>query len=97
MAYKDEYEVARLSLDPRLRTEVAQRFGTGSRMVYRLHPPMLRALGMRGKIAFGPWFRIVLRVLRALRKIRGTSLDPFGHTHVRRTERALIAEYREAA
>ncbi|MGH3756736.1 indolepyruvate ferredoxin oxidoreductase family protein [Actinophytocola sp.] len=96
VAYKDEYEVARLCLDPRLRTEVAERFGAGSRMSYHLRPPILCALGMRGKITLGPWFRVVLRMLRTLRRLRGTPLDPFGYTHIRRTERALISEYRDA-
>ncbi|MEU6037861.1 indolepyruvate ferredoxin oxidoreductase family protein [Actinomadura sp. NPDC047616] len=96
MAYKDEYEVARLSLDPRLRAEIAERFGDGSRVAYRLHPPILRALGYKRKIAFGPWFGGVFRTLRAMRGLRGTPLDPFGHTRVRRTERALVAEYRRA-
>ncbi|WP_285493474.1 indolepyruvate ferredoxin oxidoreductase family protein [Actinomadura sp. NBRC 104425] len=96
MAYKDEYEVARLSLDPRLRAEIADRFGDRARVAYRLHPPILRALGFKRKIAFGPWFNGVFRVLRAMRRLRGTPFDPFGRTRVRRTERALVAEYRRA-
>jgi indolepyruvate ferredoxin oxidoreductase len=96
MAYKDEYEVARLSLDPRLGAEIAERFGDGARIAYRLHPPVLRALGMRRKIALGPWFRVVFRALHAARRLRGTPLDPFGRTRIRRTERALITEYRQA-
>jgi indolepyruvate ferredoxin oxidoreductase len=96
MAYKDEYEVARLSLDPRWLAGIEDEFGPGARVSYRLHPPLLRALGVRRKIAFGPWFRIVFRLLRGLRRIRGGRLDLFGHTRLRRTERALITEYREA-
>lgn len=96
MAYKDEYEVARLILDPVVEQEVAQRFGEGSRVSYRLHPPVLRALGMREKISLGSWSRPVFRALYGLRRLRGTTWDLFGHARVRRVERALIAEYREA-
>jgi indolepyruvate ferredoxin oxidoreductase len=94
MAYKDEYEVARLSLDPELGTGVKATFGDGARFAYRLHPPLLRALGLRRKISLGPWFRPAFRLLYALRAVRGTPLDPFGHTTVRRTERDLVTQYR---
>ncbi|HEX3962223.1 MAG TPA: indolepyruvate ferredoxin oxidoreductase family protein [Trebonia sp.] len=94
-AYKDEYEVARLSLDPRLAREVEAEFGRGARYRYQLHPPVLRALGMHRKISLGPWARPALRVLIAMRRLRGTPLDPFGRTGVRRLERALISEYRD--
>jgi indolepyruvate ferredoxin oxidoreductase len=94
-AYKDEYEVARLSLDPALDEAVRAQFGDGARYRYRLHPPVLRALGLRHKISLGPWFRPAFAALVAMRRLRGTWLDPFGHTEVRRTERALIPEYRE--
>ncbi|MDH6281077.1 indolepyruvate ferredoxin oxidoreductase family protein [Prescottella agglutinans] len=94
MAYKDEYEVARLSLDPALRSAIEKEFGPGARMSYRLHPPALRALGMRNKIELGPWFRPVYRGLVAMRRVRGTKLDPFGAAGVRRTERQLVLDYR---
>jgi indolepyruvate ferredoxin oxidoreductase len=93
-AYKDEYEVARLSLDPALDEAVRAQFGDGARYRYRLHPPVFRALGLKHKISLGPWFRPAFTTLVAMRRLRGTPLDPFGHTEVRRTERALIAEYR---
>ncbi|MEE1740259.1 indolepyruvate ferredoxin oxidoreductase family protein [Streptomyces sp. BE147] len=93
MAYKDEYEVARLSLDPAVEQEVKDRFGEGARMSYRLHPPALRALGMERKIVLGPWFKPAFRLLAAMRHVRGTRLDLFGAASVRRTERALITEY----
>jgi indolepyruvate ferredoxin oxidoreductase len=96
MAYKDEYEVARLSLDPALDETVAAQFGTGARYYYRLHPPVLRALGLKKKISLGPWFRPAFRVLYASRGVRGTAWDVFGRTEVRRTERALPGEYRDA-
>jgi indolepyruvate ferredoxin oxidoreductase len=94
-AYKDEYEVARLSLDPALNEAVRAQFGDGARYQYRLHPPVLRALGVKHKVSLGPWFRPAFATLVAMRRLRGTALDPFGYTEVRRTERALITEYRE--
>ncbi|MET8747051.1 indolepyruvate ferredoxin oxidoreductase family protein [Streptomyces sp. NPDC004728] len=93
MAYKDEYEVARLSLDPEVEREVKARFGDGARISYRLHPPVLRALGMTRKIELGPWFKPAFQALAAMRRLRGTRLDPFGAARVRRTERALVVEY----
>ncbi len=94
-AYKDEYEVARLSLDPAVTRQITEQFGSGARYEYRLHPPVLRLLGMRGKISLGPWFRPAFRSLVAMRRLRGTPFDPFGRTEVRRLERALVAEYRD--
>lgn len=96
MAYKDEYEVARLSVDPRVAREIEQQFGPGATYAYRLHPPLLRAFGMKRKVRLGGrWFRPVLRSLYRLRWLRGTVADPFGHTEVRRMERALVSEYRD--
>ena len=64
MAYKDEYEVARLSLEPSLEAGLAAEFGPGARASWRLHPPVLRSLGMQRKIELGPWFIPAFRVLR---------------------------------
>ncbi len=50
-------------------------------------------MGMRRKISLGPWFRPVFRLLYAMRRLRGTPLDPFGRAHVRKVERGLIEEY----
>ncbi|MEV7097793.1 indolepyruvate ferredoxin oxidoreductase family protein [Amycolatopsis sp. NPDC051045] len=94
MAYKDEYEVARLSLDPAFTDGLEEQFGVGTRYAYRLHPPVLRALGMKRKISLGPWFRPAFRLLHALRRLRGTRWDPFGRAEVRRVERELIEDYR---
>lgn len=96
MAYKDEYEVARLHLDPAERARIEAEFGTGTTRRYHLHPPLLRALGMRRKLTLGPWFDVVFRVLYALRILRGTRFDVFGYAEVRRVERALPAEYQSA-
>jgi indolepyruvate ferredoxin oxidoreductase len=93
MAYKDEYEVARLALEPALGAGLEAEFGPGARASWRLHPPVLRALGMKRKIALGPWFVPAFRVLRAMHRVRGTWMDPFGRTQVRVVERELIEEY----
>jgi indolepyruvate ferredoxin oxidoreductase len=94
MAYKDEYEVARLSVDEKVLADLKNRFGSETSYSYRLHPPVLRALGMRRKISLGSWFRPGFRALYALRGVRGRWFDPFGRTEVRKVERALIEEYR---
>jgi indolepyruvate ferredoxin oxidoreductase len=96
MAYKDEYEVARLHLDPAFRRQVEATFGGGARVAFRLHPPLLRALGLDRKLALGPWFVPALKALRRMRRLRGTPLDPFGRAKVRRVERRLVRDYREA-
>ena len=96
MAYKDEYEVARLSLDPQLERDLKEQFGDDVRYSFALHPPVLRALGMKRKIALGSWFRPGFRLLYAMRHLRGTRLDPFGRATVRVTERTLIEEYTAA-
>jgi indolepyruvate ferredoxin oxidoreductase len=94
MAYKDEYEVARLHLDPAQRAAVTAEFGEGAATKVLLHPPVLKALGLEHKIHLGPAAGPVFRVLRAGRHLRGTALDPFGRAEMRRTERALVDEYR---
>ena len=95
MAYKDEYEVARLSIDPAAEALLEAQFGPGARASYRLHPPLLRTLGVKHKITLGPWFRPVFAGLVSLRGLRGTRLDPFGYAKVRRVERQLVEEYRK--
>ncbi|WP_245645265.1 indolepyruvate ferredoxin oxidoreductase family protein [Pseudonocardia acaciae] len=92
-AYKDEYEVARLLTDPEFERRLATEVPGGTKMRYRLHPPLLRALGRDKKIAFGPWLRPALRTLAHAKRLRGTPLDPFGRTEVRRVERELRDSY----
>ncbi len=92
-AYKDEYEVARLLTDPEFEARLASEVPGGTRMRYRLHPPLLRALGRGKKIAFGPWLRPGLAALARGKRLRGTPLDPFGRTAVRRLERELRDSY----
>jgi indolepyruvate ferredoxin oxidoreductase len=94
MAYKDEYEVARLLLSEQARHELTAVAGQRIKVVWHLHPPLLRSMGMKKKLKLGPWFRPVLRTLSHLKWLRGRAFDPFGHNEVRRTERALIQEYR---
>jgi indolepyruvate ferredoxin oxidoreductase len=93
MAYKDEYEVARLLTRRSFEEYATGLFEAPRRMVYHLHPPLLRALGLRYKLSLGPWFRPVLKLLAALRFLRGTPFDPFGYASLRRRERRLIAWY----
>ena len=94
LAYKDEYEVARLHLDSMAKARAA--FDGDLRPVFHLAPPLLPgrdASGRPKKRAFGAWVLPVFRVLAAMKGLRGTWADPFGHTHERRMERALIAEF----
>ena len=93
MAYKDEYEVARLLLAPEAQRAARAAGGSARGIVWHLHPPFLRALGMKRKLRFGRWSRPLLRALAAGRRLRGTALDPFGRANVRRLERALIEEH----
>ncbi len=95
MAYKDEYEVARLLLKDEFRQRVQAQFGDDAQLTFNLHPPLLRAFGLQQKLRLGTWFTPVLKALRALRGIRGTPFDMFGYAKVRRTERRLIGEYRQ--
>ncbi len=94
MAYKDEYEVARLSLKPEAQEAINAQFGARARVRYHLQPPLLKALGLKRKLQVGRWFDGVYRLLRQLRFLRGTPFDPFGYDRVRRVERELIAQYR---
>jgi indolepyruvate ferredoxin oxidoreductase len=96
MAYKDEYEVARLLLAGEAERRANAGPGRGARVSYHLHPTFLRAVGVRRKVKLGPWFRPAFSVLTALKGLRGTSLDLLGRTQVRRIERALLAHYRAA-
>lgn len=92
MAYKDEYEVARLLLSSRDRARLA--LGVKIKSVrWNLHPPTLRGWGRSRKLPLSDRWRPVMRTLYAMRRLRGTRLDPFGRTEMRRAERALVTEY----
>jgi len=92
MAYKDEYEVARLLTDPS-DVDIAGRFDGKVSLSYHLHPPLLKAWGLDRKVRLGPWFRPFLLILARCKFLRFTPLDPFGYTACRREERALIQWY----
>ena len=85
--------MARLHLDSAQEAALTAEFGEGATTKVLLHPPVLKALGLKRKISLGPAARPVFSVLRAGRRLRGTPIDPFGWSGMRRTERALIAEY----
>lgn len=95
MAYKDEYEVARLHLKQAWRTQLTGMFAQPQKVSYHLHPPLLRALGLKNKLTLGPWFDRPFRMLRRLKTLRGGRLDLFGYAKIRREERALIPWYRQ--
>jgi indolepyruvate ferredoxin oxidoreductase len=98
MAYKDEYEVARLHADAAWQASLDRHFSGTRRVVMHLAPPILArtdpATGRPVKRSFGPWMLRAMSLLRHGKILRGTALDPFGRTEERRTERALIAEFR---
>lgn len=94
MAYKDEYEVARLHLLPRFDEERNRLVPGGKHLRYRLHPPVLKALGMKKKLALPPVVaRPMFVALRAMRRTRGTPFDVFGRTSMRTLERQLVGDY----
>lgn len=93
-AYKDEYEVARLLTRPRSAALAEAALPGATGLTFRLHPPMLRALGWSRKIGFAPTTHAALRALAAMKSLRGTALDPFGRARVRVVERELLHHYR---
>jgi len=99
LAYKDEYEVARLHADREFAKKIEGMFEGDYKLVYHLSPPLLAridpATGEPRKMRFGSWMLPVFGLLARLRGLRGTALDLFGYTEERRTERALIREYEE--
>jgi indolepyruvate ferredoxin oxidoreductase len=98
MAYKDEYEVARLQSDSAFARRIRDQFA-GEKLTLQFHlaPPLLartdKTTGEPRKMAFGEWMLPVFRVLAKFKGLRGTALDIFGYTEERRTERRLIVEY----
>jgi len=99
LAYKDEYEVARLYTDGEFRREIEAAFEGDYKLVFHLAPPLLAKADHRTgevkKMRFGPWMMSAFRVLAKLKGLRGTAFDLFGRTVERRTERGLIAEYQQ--
>ncbi len=95
-AYKDEYEVARLMVDADATAEARTLAAAGGKLEWKLHPPMLRALGFDSKISVGRWAEPGVRALAKGKRLRGSRLDPFGWAKVRRVERVLADEYLDA-
>ncbi|MSP45243.1 MAG: indolepyruvate ferredoxin oxidoreductase family protein [Xanthobacteraceae bacterium] len=98
MAYKDEYEVARLYTDGNFIKQVANELGGENlRFEFHLAPPLLArpdpATGEPRKIGFGPWMMSAFGLLARLKFLRGTPFDIFGYSQERKTERKLVAEY----
>jgi indolepyruvate ferredoxin oxidoreductase len=96
MAYKDEYEVARLHTSAAFASKIESMFEGDYRVVHHLAPPSLARRNEQGELVkrpFGAWMRSALGILARLKGLRGTALDPFGRTEERRTERRLIEEY----
>ena len=98
MAYKDEYEVARLYTDGAFIKQVAAEFGGDDlRFEFHLAPPLLAkrdpATGRPRKMSFGPWMMSAFKLLARLKGLRGTALDVFGYSQERRMERRLLADY----
>ncbi len=101
LAYKDEYEVARLHTETGFVESVKRNFGAGARMSFHFSPPLFArpdpATGRPKKYELGPWMLPILRVLAKLRWLRGTKLDPFGRSADRRLERELARSLRGLA
>ena len=99
MAYKDEYEVARLYCDPAFKQKLDEQFEGDYSLRFNLAPPLLarkdKLTGRPGKMEFGPWLLPLFGLLKRLRFLRGTLFDPFGRTPERKMERELISEYEQ--
>jgi indolepyruvate ferredoxin oxidoreductase len=97
LAYKDEYEVARLYADAAFAARLNRQFEGDYRLKFHLAPPLLARrdakTGHLLKQEFGPWMLLLFRLLAKLKFLRGTTFDPFGHTAERKQERALIGDY----
>ncbi len=97
MAYKDEYEVARLHADRSFLDRIANDFEGDYKLHFHLAPPLTSKKNDRGELQkspFGPWMLAGFRLLAKMKGLRGTAFDIFGRTEERKTERALIGEYR---
>jgi indolepyruvate ferredoxin oxidoreductase len=97
LAYKDEYEVARLFTDGAFEKELREQFEGDFKLSYHLAPPLLPAeddgAGRPKKRTYGPWMMTGFRWLAKMKGLRGTSFDIFGYSEHRRMERELIADY----
>jgi indolepyruvate ferredoxin oxidoreductase len=97
MAFKDEYEVARLHTDPAFTAKIEAMFEGDYKLVHHLAPPLIAKKNDKSELIkqpFGPWMRTAFVWLAKLKGLRGGAFDVFGRSEERQTERALIAEYR---
>ncbi len=97
LAYKDEYEVARLYTDPRFKEAIDRQFEGDYKVSFHLSPPLIAPVnahsGLPGKLRFGNWMMTIFRILASFKFLRGTRLDPFGYTEDRKLESDLIRWY----
>ncbi len=96
MAYKDEYEVARLYADPSYAQSIEETFGKGAKLTFLLAPPTIAKKNSKGELLkqpFGPWMMGAFKVLKTFKWLRGGALDIFGMTAERKMERRLRDEY----
>ncbi|MEQ9448972.1 MAG: indolepyruvate ferredoxin oxidoreductase family protein, partial [Rhodospirillaceae bacterium] len=99
MAYKDEYEVARLYTDPAFMEKLRATFTEGFSLKFHMAPPVISKThpvsGERVKRTFGPWMMAGFRVLAKMKGLRGTPFDLFGRQEERKMERELIGDYKQ--
>jgi indolepyruvate ferredoxin oxidoreductase len=98
MAYKDEYEVARLYTDGRFVEQLKSQFEGDFTLKFNMAPPLFAKKDAKGrmlKAEFGSWMWTAMKLLAKLKGLRGGALDVFGYTAERKMERALVGEYRE--
>jgi indolepyruvate ferredoxin oxidoreductase len=97
LAYKDEYEVARLYASPQFENALSEQFEALRKLEFHLAPPLLarrdKATGEPRKMRFGAWMLPMFRLLAKGKVLRGTAWDPFGHTAERKRERQMIVDY----
>jgi indolepyruvate ferredoxin oxidoreductase len=97
LAYKDEYEVARLYASPAFEAALGEQFEARRKLEFHLAPPLLarrdKATGEPRKLRFGAWMLPVFRLLARAKRLRGTAFDVFGYTAERKLERRMIADY----
>jgi indolepyruvate ferredoxin oxidoreductase len=96
MAYKDEYEVARLHTNEKFLQNIDKLFEGNYTVNYHLAPPLIAKTNAKGELQkqkFGPHMLLGFKLLKQFKGLRGTALDVFGYTEERRMERALIQEY----
>ncbi|HKY92029.1 MAG TPA: indolepyruvate ferredoxin oxidoreductase family protein, partial [Nevskiaceae bacterium] len=96
LAYKDEYEVARLYSTPAFEKRLAETFEGDYAIEFNLAPPIFSKRNARGELVkrpYGGWMKVAFKMLARLKFLRGTMLDPFGYTAERRIERRLVARY----